>query len=160
MKALGESNLKHPWKVTKHYLKPKLLGRWKKVLKRNFEGNLPREDLILYNCSCGWRELFCEPFQACHLQGPRSHQRSCCCARCFSKKFIHNHTTSFSTSLHAFHKVFHQTTSLSIYLFINLALLIWHQCRPHPLTSCHPAWALVELAKWMQEHVWEVILHE
>ena len=96
---------------------------------------------------CEWRVLFCEPFKACHLQGPRSHQRSCCCARCFSKKFIHNHNTSSSTSLHAFHKVFLQTTSLSIYLFINLTLLIWHQCRPHPLTSCHPAWALVELAK-------------
>ena len=93
---------------------------------------------------CEWRVLFCEPFKACHLQGPRSHQRSSCCATCFSKKFIHNHNTSSSTSLHAFHKVFLQTTSLSIYLFINLTLLIWHQCRPHPLTSCHslgPLWS-------------------
>ena len=76
---------------------------------------------------CGWRELFCEPFQACHLQGPGSHHRSCCCATSFSKKFIHNHNTSSSTNLHvaaAFHKVFLQKLS-----------------RPPPcLSTCSPIW--------------------
>ena len=42
--------------------------------------------LSLSRKCCEWRVLFCEPFQACHLQGPRSHQRSCCCATSFPKK--------------------------------------------------------------------------
>ena len=65
---------------------------------------------------------------------------SSCCS-CFPQ--------SFSTKAQ-------QTTSLPIYLFTNLtsSSQCWLQCRPHPLTSCHPTCALVELAKWMQEHVW------
>ena len=109
---------------------------------------------------CGWRELICEPIQACHLQGPGSHHRSCCCATSLSMKFIHNHLLLDQPSCcscypQSFSTKAQQTTSLPIYLFTNLtsSSQCWLQCRPHPLTSCHPTCALVELAKWMQEHV-------
>ena len=57
IKALREGILKHPWKVKKGYLKPKLLAVEKKlILTRKFERNLTREDLTFiqggfFNCT-------------------------------------------------------------------------------------------------------------
>ena len=113
---------------------------------------------------CGWRELFCEPFQPCHLQGPGSHHRSCCCATSFSKKFIHNHNTSSSTNLHVAAAFLLLLSLLVIhensadYLLVHLVVhqpepsssQCWHWCRP---PSHHSSWAHAELTKWMQEQV-------